>query len=1418
MKKLFKNGKMIMAYVMAFAVLAVSLFTGAVVTADAQAIGTCGRTVVEQWDGKDENGNWIGWIYGTFSGGTGTKDDPYIIKYSEQLAHLTASSSTTYENSVGVYYKVDDSIKAFDMNTTGQDLSGNMTAADVKSMLADEVVGRTYWTTSVFAGNFDGNGVEIYGLHSGDVNYGTGEATYQYAGLFPVVSAGAVIKNVTLKNSYFYTGYNKDTAALIGYVNDAAAGTSADTVYVENCVVKDCYIEGANSAVKPGIIAGTVGSNAYIKISNCLVYGNTVINNNNSKVCVVGSASKNANSTTQNRIIDSIILDANPYDANGSWWFKACDHGIYQNVYFDNSVDTSGFANYGNAKSKLTQLASDDAAKGVAATQNITGFDNSVWFFNNSDYPQLRVFHDIQTVDNNDGTHSEKCDCGLASSPVAHNYADGVCVCGAVAKCGEVVSVFSGTLDTTLSGSGTQDNPYLITSADEFAAVVKGQIAGATDQTYFKVAGIDAIYMNGGATVAGLSNVDEVKSYFTTTSGLNNWSGGTFTGQFDGNGVTVYGLYSTAARPSLFGTVKGHSSIKNIALKNSYLNGDHNQSFGALVACTQWHGDSAATDSVDFENIIIANNYVNNKNDVKLGAGILLGYAYDKDLVTVNNCLVYGNDFDSGYTGGTPVSGLVTCSSGAQTDVSIKNVVSIGIEPWPLSKKNDNTYETTNYLLAQANQGKMQNVYTDQSVEFLQGYYEWNNNAENLAKNNINVISAEEIKGNSNLKFDSYDWLFTADGYPEFRTFHDAELEIAIADDEYAGHVESCSCGLETPVVKHTYKVDDETLGWDAEWKCIDCGFVCDHQDMDRVTMEEWEADCINDGGYSGSCECGFAISETYGDCTGHSFVSHDAVEGEDCKSYGTIAYKSCARCGKNYSADADAKEPYENEITDLTDGLGTCKPITDASGIVYGSDDSNHWTICSVCNEVIETVAHTGVTVANGKDGHSVVCEICKYASDNAPHVFGDDNVCDTCDWECTEHKYVDGEIKNEGDCTNNRVVAQICEICGTAGEDKVSTAPGHTDGEVQTENVVSPDCDTPGSHDEVVYCTVCTQEVSRVTKPDSALGHTTGSTWEENHVYDCINGHSYEEVTNCSVCFAEISRVTKNEEATGHDIYAYDEAPATCSWEGWYAHSQCTQCGKYFEYGTTDKFSEEYIDEAEILIDIVADAHNFIEVEAVDADCENGGTIAYKYCEYCDLFIVGEQEIELVIDYDALHESIDAELSDAYDKAYEEFLTENPEPDEDASEEAWNEFYEAFDEIWMPIYDSIYYDAYEKAVIEAAEAEGVVFETEATGHVIVKVDEVAATYEKDGVKAHYACECGKLYSDAEGKNEVTADELIIAKLVKEDDTTATPEVKPEGDTSDKSPATDDSLASVVVFATLIGAAFVATKKFIVK
>lgn len=50
------------------------------------------------------------------------------------------------------------------------------------------------------------------------------------------------------------------------------------------------------------------------------------------------------------------------------------------------------------------------------------------------------------------------------------------------------------------------------------------------------------------------------------------------------------------------------------------------------------------------------------------------------------------------------------------------------------------------------------------------------------------------------------------------------------------------------------------------------------------------------------------------------------------------------------------------------------------------------------------------------------------------------------------------------------------------------------------------------------------------------------------------------------------------------------------------------------------------------------------------------------------------------------------------------------------------------------------------------------------AKGHSLTKVDEVPATCTENGTKAHWKCsECGKLFSDADGKNETSEADLVL-------------------------------------------------------
>ncbi len=98
------------------------------------------------------------------------------------------------------------------------------------------------------------------------------------------------------------------------------------------------------------------------------------------------------------------------------------------------------------------------------------------------------------------------------------------------------------------------------------------------------------------------------------------------------------------------------------------------------------------------------------------------------------------------------------------------------------------------------------------------------------------------------------------------------------------------------------------------------------------------------------------------------------------------------------------------------------------------------------------------------------------------------------------------------------------------------------------------------------------------------------------------------------------------------------------------------------------------------------------------------------------------------------------------------------------------------------------------------------------AAGHKIEKFAEVPATDRLEGTKAHYKCTvCKEIYLDAEGKTKATSAALVIPKVLPKEYQN---QIQGNIDTSDKSPATGDSVTSVLAVAALAGAAFVMVRK----
>ena len=92
--------------------------------------------------------------------------------------------------------------------------------------------------------------------------------------------------------------------------------------------------------------------------------------------------------------------------------------------------------------------------------------------------------------------------------------------------------------------------------------------------------------------------------------------------------------------------------------------------------------------------------------------------------------------------------------------------------------------------------------------------------------------------------------------------------------------------------------------------------------------------------------------------------------------------------------------------------------------------------------------------------------------------------------------------------DFVNGRISVKSASVC---------EENGHSPKKAVRENEVSPACEKEGSYDEVVYCGVCDEEISRETKTIPALEHK----WDEGKVTkEAAPGQNGERTYTCSVC----------------------------------------------------------------------------------------------------------------------------------------------------------------------------------------------------------------------------------------------------------------------------------------------------------
>lgn len=418
----------------------------------------------------------------------------------------------------------------------------------------------------------------------------------------------------------------------------------------------------------------------------------------------------------------------------------------------------------------------------------------------------------------------------------------------------------------------------------------------------------------------------------------------------------------------------------------------------------------------------------------------------------------------------------------------------------------------------------------------------------------------------------------------------------------------------------------------------------------------EWEtidtAECDNDGYEQRSCKtCGY--TETNGlSATGHSWNEDFVTDTEaTCETDGSRSIR-CTKCGA-------VKESQSIPATGHKPGKKQQENVVPPDCTIHGSYEEV--TYCTVCDKEVSrelkstdplghqfTEWETKESPTCDDDGvQERYCEVCKFTEtrnvDETGHDWESEPTIDkepTCGTEGSKsihckncdavkgseiipilgHTAGEAEIEKEvkADCENEGSYEEVikCTVCGEEISRVKRTRPklGHTPGETVIENEVEADCEKAGSYDEVVYCEVCDKEVSRNTIEVEAHGHTPGKLVVENATQSvCEKGGTYDEVIYCEVCEKEISRETIETEPLGHtpdEAVIENEVDAKCEKAGSYDQVvYCKVCHKEISRKTVEVPALEHVP-----------GKTVFEKEVV-ANCEEGGSYdEVVYCEVCE------------------------------------------------------------------------------------------------------------------------------------------------------------------------------------------------------
>ena len=333
---------------------------------------------------------------------------------------------------------------------------------------------------------------------------------------------------------------------------------------------------------------------------------------------------------------------------------------------------------------------------------------------------------------------------------------------------------------------------------------------------------------------------------------------------------------------------------------------------------------------------------------------------------------------------------------------------------------------------------------------------------------------------------------------------------------------------------------------------------------------------------YRDCSRCDYIEGKEVINALGHNMLTDVAVA-PTCTQAGLTEGSHCSRC--DYKIAQDVVVAIGHNYTSTI----TTKPTCTEKGVKTYTcqNDNSHKYI-----EEIDALGHTSGSIV-------VENNVAPDCVNNGSY----DNVvyCTVCDAELSRETITVNALGHTEGAEATCTTAQVCTVCNTT----LVAALGHTSGSIVVENNVAPDCVNNGSYDNVVYCTVCDAELSRVTVKVDALGHKDSEAVVENSTAaTCGKEGSYDKVVYCKVCGEELNRTTVTVDKVPHTEQTLTAVAPTCTATGITEGKKCTVCGSLTVEQTV----------------VDALGHDEKSHEAKAPTCTDIGWDAYVTCSRCD------------------------------------------------------------------------------------------------------------------------------------------------------------------------------------------------------